>query len=185
MDVIKEIKIGRLKSKTDFNKGLEYDLTKFPTNVPVIEVEFVANTNKYAIVVAGFTNDFFADRLVTAINHFLLVSFNGEKWTQIEKEYVDAEIFPNLTSLIADFNSFLDLQTGKLYDKSNPFCYENDLTKEIKDEESKSFDPKKYEQKLKSNMKEYYQYLSESQVGIATFNMITEDIYNRLLPFKV
>lgn len=189
MQSISEINIGRLKSKTDFSQGIEFDLTKYPTFVPVLEVKFVdPDINDYAIVISGFTNDYFAEKFVTQINHFFLVKemVNGEiVWTEVEDKYIDNSVFPNLRSLITSMDLYLDLSNGQLYDKGNSLLYENDITKEVFDKDGNPFEPKKYEQKLRTNIIPYYEYLSKSTTGQSIFTMITTDINNRLNAFVV
>jgi hypothetical protein len=189
MQNITEINVGRLKSKTDFSLGIEFDLTKYPTYIPVIEVKFQdPQINDYGIVVTGFTNDYFGERFTTSIDHFFIVKemVNGTFiWTRVEDEFIDKDVFPNLRSLITDNELFIDTLTGGFLSKSDSELYENDLDKEIKDADGNSFEPKKYEQKKRTDVIPYYDYMSKSSTGVAIFNSITSDLVNRLNEFKV
>jgi hypothetical protein len=189
MQSISQITVGRLKSKTDYSQGIEFDLTKYPTYIPVIEVKFVdQNINDYGIVVLGFSNDYSAERFVTSIDHFFIVKemVNGTfVWTRVEDEFIDKEVFPNLRSLITDNYLFIDPITGKFLEKSDAELYEDDLTKEVLDKEGNPFEPKKYNQKQRTDVIPYYDAMSKSSTGIAIFNSITSDLVSRLNEFKV
>jgi hypothetical protein len=177
---IKSKSIGRLKSKTDYSQGIETDLSLFPTYIPVILVEYNETDTKYAVIIKGFTNDFENERIVTQIEHNFVLAFVTDKWVKVEMKDIDNAKFPNLNSIVADnVNSYIDTLTGIIYDKSDSEIWEDDLQNEVLDEQGNSFNPKKYQQKIKDTCLPYYYAISVGNAGTEIFGMLTNDIYNR------
>ena len=181
---IKSKTIGRLKSLTDLSQGIETDLDLFPTYKLCIIIEYNETPIKYAVIIDGVNIDFSSAKLTTYIDHRYILTFVNDVWNVVETKDIDTTKFPNLKCIIADnVASFIDPETGNVYDYKDSFCYEDDLDREIQDTTDPlnpvSFEPKRYEQKFKSSLIPYFHAIMLSNEAQTLIGKLLLDISNR------
>lgn len=177
-------KFGRLTDLYDFFSPIIEDLTLQEGDRPAEEWE-LEDGSFYRVICMGI-NITFEGRTETTNAYFYKPSA-GWNWQEADQYNVDKLIYPNGKHLRAD-NSLI-LYSSKLYDildETSP-AYEDDLTKEILDtsdpENPVSFEPKKYQKKLKSDARGYYTYLRYSALGRGMENSWFSDNANRLVDY--
>ena len=177
---MKNIKtITKLRFLTDnVNGEFITDLTAHEGDKIGVKLVFEDDT-EYLIAYNSMVNTAFTGSMVTHISHFTRYA-STELWNSVDIELIDKDIFPNLNSQVINQELYFDVQTGIFYKSNDPFCFENDLTKELLNAEGESLDPKKYQQKRKANVVSYFTLVRFGVLGLGMENACFDDMTNRL-----
>ena len=142
--------------------------------------------DNYQYAVVNLSNNMeWNSQLITDIAHYerRLKNGNWTPWNSRDLGTINLNSFPNGNKIVTDKRLWLDLITHQIYDeKLNPELVYDNVDEILKyDEEGNlvSNDPKQYEQILKSNLVNFYDYQLYAGIGYTMQSSVIQNVQPR------